>query len=104
MTIDIKDLGRLTRYNGVDITQAKYFIKLSNETYIDKLIEEYNWLLNDDSISNMPIPIKNEQTFNQRMKTAQPPILEQDIRDLQVEIGLNYRQAIGELIFLMITC
>ena len=26
MTIDIKDLGRLTRYNGVDITQAKYFI------------------------------------------------------------------------------
>ena len=32
MTIDIKDLGRLTRYNGVDITQAKYYIKLSNET------------------------------------------------------------------------
>ena len=38
------------------------------------------------------------------METAQPPILEQDIRDLQVEMGLNYRQAIGELIFLMITC
>ena len=104
MTIDIKDLGRLTRYNGVDITQAKYFVKLSNETYIDKLLEEHNWLLHDDSILNMPLPIKNEQTFNQKMETAQPPILEQDIRDLQVEMDLNYRQAIGELIFLVITC
>ena len=42
--------------------------------------------------------------LTKKMETAQPPILEQDIRDLQVEMGLNYRQAIGELIFLMITC
>ncbi len=104
MTIDIKDLGRLTRYNGVDITQAKYYVKLSNKTYIDKLLEEHDWLLNDDSISKLPIPIKNEQTFNHRMETAQPPILAQDIESLQIEMGLNYRQAIGELIFLMITC
>ena len=38
------------------------------------------------------------------MKSAQPPILAQDIQTLQIEMGLNYRQAIGELIFLMITC
>ena len=42
MTIDIKDLGRLTCYNGVDITQAKYYIKQSFETYIDKLLEEHD--------------------------------------------------------------
>lgn len=76
MAIDIKDLGRLTRYNGVDITQAKYYVKLSNETYIDKLLEEHDWLLNDDSISNPPIPIKNEQTLNHKMESTQPPVLE----------------------------
>ena len=104
MTIDIKDLGRLTCYNGVDITQAKYYIKQSFETYIDKLLEEHDWLLNDDIISNQPIPIKNEQNFNQKMESAQPPILEDDKQKLQLEMGLNYRQAVGELIFIMITC
>ena len=104
MTIDIKDLGRLTRYNGVDITQAKYFVKLSNPTYVDKLIEEHDWLLHDSNISNIPSPVKNEQTFNQRMETATPPSTDKLKIDLQNEMGLNYRQAIGELIFLMVTC
>ena len=67
MTIDIKDLGRLTRYNGVDITQSKYYVKLSNATYIDKLLQEHEWLLHDTNISNVPLPVKNDQTFNQRM-------------------------------------
>ena len=65
MTIQIKDLGLLNRYNGVDITQAKHYIKISNETYINKLLEEHNWLIDDDQISNLPLPIKNETTFNQ---------------------------------------
>ena len=38
------------------------------------------------------------------MESAQPPVLEQDKQSLQIEMGLNYRQDIGELIFLMITC
>ena len=104
MTIDIKDLGRLNRYNGVDISQTKYYIKLSNETYINKLLEEHAWLLQDDDISNIPIPTKNETTFNQRLETAVPPTDDELRRKLQLDMGLNYRQAIGELIFLMVTC
>ena len=104
MTIQIKDLGLLTRYNGVDITQSKYYIKICNETYINKLLKEHDWLLNDDKISNIPLPTKNDTTFNQRMEKAIPPTDVKEIRQLQLEMGLNYRQAIGELIFLMITC
>ena len=33
MSIDIKDLGKVERYNGVDIVQGKHFIKLNNPTY-----------------------------------------------------------------------
>ena len=104
MTIQIKDLGLLTRYNGVNITQSKYYIKISNKTYIDKLLKEHDWLLNDDKISNIPLPTKNDTTFNQRMEKAIPPTDVKEIRQLQLEMGFNYRQAIGELIFLMITC
>ena len=50
MTIHIKDLGLLTRYNVVDITQSKYNEKISNKTYIDKLLVEFGWLLNEDRI------------------------------------------------------
>ena len=104
MTIDIKDLGRLTRYNGVDITQTRFYIKISNETYIQKLLNEHDWLLDDDTISNIPIPTKNDPTFNQRMESAVPPSDESSQRQLQLNMGFNYRQAIGELIFLMVTC
>ena len=103
MTIHIKDLGLLTRYNGVDITQSKYYVKLSNETYINELLAEHKWLINDNMISNIPLPIKNVTTFNQQMEQAVEPMEEKEIQDLQLQMGFNCRQAIGELIFLMIT-
>ena len=42
MVFDIKDLELLDCYNGVDICQSKYFVKLSHATYIDKLLNEHN--------------------------------------------------------------
>lgn len=39
LSIDIKDLGRLTRYNGVDVSQTANYVKLSNETYFNKVLE-----------------------------------------------------------------
>ena len=104
MEIDIKDLGRMTRYNGVDVTQTKEFIKLSNETYIDKILEDHAWLLHDDHIAAKPSPIKSERDYSRQLETATPPSTESEERKLQLEMGFNYRQAIGKLIYLMVTC
>ena len=41
MTIDIQYLGCWNGHNGVDISQTKYYVKLSNETYMNKLLEEH---------------------------------------------------------------
>ena len=38
------------------------------------------------------------------MEKAIPPNTDKEKRALQLELGFNYRQAIGELIFLMVTC
>ena len=43
MAVDSKDLWILNRFNGVDINQSKNYIKSSNETYINKLLEEHDW-------------------------------------------------------------
>jgi hypothetical protein len=41
MTINVKRLGRLERFNGMDISQTKHFIKLSNKTYINKFLQRH---------------------------------------------------------------
>ena len=68
------------------------------------VINEHDWLLNDNKIANIPLPTKNNTTFNQPLVKAVPPTRTKDINQLQSDMGFNYRQAIGELIFLMVTC
>ena len=73
MTIDIKDLGHLDRFNGVDIVQAKHFVKIHNETYLKKLMEEHNWMLKDMNISNTPIPFHHDSEYSKQIENAKPP-------------------------------
>ena len=38
MKINVKELGLLNRFNGVDVTQTRDYIKLSNSTYLKKVL------------------------------------------------------------------
>ena len=58
----------------------------------------------DSHISNLPFLVTNDQAFNQLMEMAVPPSDDKTKVELQNDMGLNYCQAIGELIFLMVTC
>ena len=48
-------------------------ISSSNPAYVEKLLEEHEWLRQDDHTSNIPISVKNEQTFNQCLETTTSP-------------------------------
>ena len=104
MMIEIKDLGQLTRYNGVDIVQTKYYIKLNNPTYLRKIIAEHQWMIDDSFIANRPLPMKDDKNYIKELENAPLPATPEDQRLLQVKMNFNYRQAIGELIYAMITC
>jgi dUTP pyrophosphatase len=104
MKIDIKDLGQLERYNGVDIIQSKYNIKLNNPTYLRKIIGEHQWMINDTAVSNMPTPMPDDRKYMEKLENAVAPITERDRTVLQLKMNFNYRQAIGELIYAMVTC
>ena len=41
MTIEVKHLGQISRFNGIDIHQPRDYVKLSNQTYIDKIIAKH---------------------------------------------------------------
>jgi dUTP pyrophosphatase len=104
MSIEIKDLGQLERYNGVDIQQSKHYIKLNNPTYLRKIINEHKWMIEDKEIANVPIPMSDDKSYIAQLEQAPLPQTELEKRDLQVRMNFNYRQAIGELIFAMVTC
>jgi hypothetical protein len=55
-------------------------------------------------MSKLPIPMDDDKKYIQQLEQAQPPPTESEQRELQVQMNFNYRQAIGELIFAMITC
>ena len=104
MQIKIKDLGKLTRYNGVDVIQSKHYIKLDNPTYIKKIIQEHSWMIENYNIPHKPIPMPDDKHFIRQLEEAIPPTNDDDKIRLQLKMRFNYRQAIGELIFAMITC
>jgi acetyl-CoA carboxylase beta subunit len=98
MKIDIKDLGQLERYNGVDIIQGKYYIKLNNPTYIKKIIDGHKWMIDETAISTMPIPMPDDKKYMDKLESAIAPSNEKDKTTLQLKMNFNYCQVIGELI------
>ena len=104
MTIDIKDLGIISRFNGLDVSQTKLYTKISNSSYIRKIINKHPSMFRDYKPCNIPIPISDDKTFIRSLESAIPPSTPAEQTKLQVEMEFNYRQAIGELIFAMTTC
>ena len=104
MKIEIKDLGILDRYNGVDIKQTAHYIKLSCEVYIDKVIKGHEWITEDMHTSRFPLPMDAESKFSRQMEEAKAPEDYKEQIKLQVEMGIHYRQVIGELLYAMVTC
>ena len=101
MTIKVKPLGIIERFNGVDISQTKHYIKLSNETYINKILATKTF--KDEYTSHLPIPMSEDTAYNRKIENA-TPLSKQDMATLEVKYGYSYRQAIGELIYAMVTC
>jgi dUTP pyrophosphatase len=104
MKIKIKDLGLLSRYNGVDIDQTSNYIKIHAETYINKILEGHSWFDQNKSMHHKPIPMQSDSNYIHSIESSEPPILEKDKILLQHEMGFNYRQGIGELLYAMVTC
>ena len=69
MTIQIKNLGLLTRFNGIDILQAKQYIKLFNKTYIEKISSHHHWLAEEHTpMHEFPIPMNAENDYKRELR------------------------------------
>ena len=74
MSVQIKYLGLLTRYNGVDVDQTNSFIKIYNTRYIDKIIAGHKkWFTPSQPCHTFPVPMKSEPSYIRKLEQAVPP-------------------------------
>ena len=108
MTIDVKSLGVIDRFNGIDIEQTRDYVKLYNTTYINKMLLRHDWIhkeVNENAfdIHTFPVPMIADNAYQRKLETQPTPTAD-EITALEQEFGFGYRQGIGELIYALVTC
>ena len=94
----------LSRFNGINIMQSKHYIKLYNKTYIKKISSHHHWL--HDEVHHMhefPLPMNPDNDYKRKLETSEP-LTEDELKKYEKQMGFGYRQAIGELIYAIVTC
>jgi len=103
MRIEVKHLGIIDRFNGMDIHQTRYYVKITCEKYLYKMIKAHDWLLKTPEPIN-PIPLPADNTYIRKLEEAVVPATLTEKIQLKETMGFNYRQVIGEVIFPMMKC
>ena len=106
LSVPMHNLGILSRFNGVDVTQAQSYIKISNKTYISKVLESYEWTADTKSPTHMT-PMRDDAAYLRRLDTELGPDYLKDKEEhdkLEKSMGFRYRKLLGELLFCMVTC
>ena len=52
ITITVHSLGIITRFNGVDVQQTQYYIKLSMHKYLTKMLMNHGWSIFFHSVAS----------------------------------------------------
>lgn len=101
----MKHLGLITLFNGVDITQSCYYIKISCETYLDKMSKRHleNWMHDLKMITTCPL-LPTTESFMKAFDSVIGNPREEVQRALEEEYKFAYRSGIGEIIYAMVTC
>jgi hypothetical protein len=101
----IDDQGVGIRYNGVDLHQTRDYIKLSCETYINRVLQTHDWeqpnAKESDRFDTVPM---SADTAAALMLSDGPVEGSREHSDLERDVGFSYRQVLGELIYAYVIC
>jgi len=103
LSIPLKRQGLLEMFNGVDILQSKYFIKINVKTYLEKVCEKYlnGWMKKGFTTDNRPVPLPADPKWLKLFNETVGDPDKQVQAKLMKEHGLKYRAIIGEIIYAM---
>jgi len=103
LRIQIKSLGILQMFNGIDVVQSRYYIKLHCGTYLYKTLKNLDWLItNGAPHKTSPVPFSGDHNFTKSLDTTPSPQTEKEQLALSKEMGIHYRQVLGLFMWPMI--
>ncbi len=82
LRIQVKNLGIIDRFNGIDIVQTQHYVKLSCEKYLRKMLKMHHWH-GENSTSNLPLPMAADSTSITALEDTVPPNTEMEQRQLK---------------------
>ncbi len=97
----MKSQGLVMLYNGVDILQTRDYIKVSCETYIDRISDIHltrGWM-KSYLTSDRPTPLPRTPQFMKALQSEEGDPDEKAQQALAKKMGFSYRSRIGKLVY-----
>ena len=100
----LKNLGIVDRFNGVQIEQYNNYVKIHNKEYVEKILEKHGWLNDQFKTKVRPIPMRTESAYLRELELTKGPEDEKEKKKLELKMKFGFRQALGEVLYAMVTC
>ena len=100
--------GMYQRYNGIDVFQTRDYIKVSAESYIDRMLQTHGWdtdkytaRVQTSDLKAVPL---NPSVTSRLMSLEGPAEKTVEAKELAKKNGFSYRNLLGELIYAYVIC
>jgi hypothetical protein len=105
LKIPIKRQGYLDMYNGVDVHQTRYYIKINLKTYINKIFKPYSatWMKTAYPTPARSTSLPSDPAWLKKFNAAISDPDKKAQAQLAKSMHLNYHSGVGELIWAMTT-
>jgi hypothetical protein len=106
LKIPIKQQGYLDMYNGIDVIQTRYYIKLNLKTYVTKIFEPYlaTWMKTAYPTPTRSTPLPSDPTWLKKFNAAIGDPDKSAQAKLAKSMQLNYQLGVGKLLWAMTAC
>ena len=104
LRMPMKNLGIITRFNGIEIEQTARYIKIHCGKYLEKMLQGHNWLTPHPPLASQPLPFPADKVFLQKLHVCTVPITIEEKQTLETRMGFKFRQVMGEVMFPMVKC
>ena len=87
LSMPMKRQGLITLFNGIDIFQSTYYVKMSVQTYIQKMATKYagKWDKELEQMGNRPLPMLAREEFWRKFMNSEGPRLKDGSADTEYQ-------------------
>ncbi len=102
LNLPIQIMGKVTRFNGIDIEQTRYYVKIRCNKCVQKLHQAHPWI--STTTVHQPLPFASDKASLTKLLNRPTPTMPEEAVALESKMGFKYRQVMGEVLSPMVKC